>query len=57
MNHYQNNLDDFKNWKTLKTLSKISQIAKVSEYLNVDVTKFKHRFLKYILSVNKMKSL
>lgn len=56
MNHYKFNLDNFKNWKAAKILSKVSQIAKISEYLNIDLTKFKHNFLKYILSINKIKS-
>ncbi len=56
MKHYKSNLDDFKNWKTTKILSKVSQIAKISEYLNIDLTKFKHKFLKYTFSKIEIKS-
>ena len=39
MEHYKNNLWDFKNWKTKKILSKVSQISKISEYLSLDISK------------------
>ena len=48
MEHYKNNLWDFKNWKTKKILSKVSQISKISEYLSLDISKYRDTFLKYI---------
>ena len=50
MEHYKSRLNDFSNNKRTKILSKNSQIAKISEYLNTDLTKFKHEFLKYMSS-------
>ena len=38
--HYQNSLKDFKNWTKDKKLSKIPQIAKLSDYLNINFTRF-----------------
>jgi len=49
MKHYKDKLNDFNNWKRKKILSKMPQIAKISEYLNLDLTKFKEKFLKFIL--------
>ena len=49
MEHYKDSLDNFKNGKRKKILSKNPQVAKISENLNIDITKFKEKFLKYIL--------
>lgn len=49
MEHYKNKLNDFNNWNRKKILSKNPQISKISESLNLDLTKFKEIFLKYIL--------
>lgn len=56
MEHYKDKLNDFNNWKRIKFLSKNPQIAKISEYLNVDLSKIIHKYLKYILSKIDIKS-
>jgi hypothetical protein len=54
--HYQNSLKDFKNWTKDKKLSKIPQIAKLSDYLDINFTRFKEKFLSYIWKKIKIKS-
>lgn len=49
MEYYKNKLNDFNNWDREKILSKNPQISKISEYLNLDLIKFKEKFLKLIL--------
>jgi len=56
MEHYKNSLEDFSTWKRKKILSKNPQIAKISENLNINLTKFKKKFLKYILWNIELKS-
>jgi len=56
MEHYKNSLEIFKNWGRKKILSKNPQIAKISENLNVNLIKFKEKFLKYVLWNLELKS-
>ena len=56
MEHYKNSLNNFKNWNRAKALSKNPQISKISESLNINLTKFKEKFLKYILWNTHLKS-
>ena len=56
MEHYKDSLEEFKNWNIKKILSKNPQITKISENLNLNLIKFKEKFLKYILWSLELKS-
>lgn len=48
MEHYSSNLKKYKQWNKNKELSKIAQIDKISNYLNIDLSKIIQNFLIYI---------
>ena len=54
--HYKKSLKNFQKWKSKKKLSKVAQIEKLSKYLELDLVRFKKKFIQFIFAKLRLKS-